>query len=128
MAFKETHPLVARATELQGNATPLPSEEGRCRPTGGLSPFTQAAIKSISEALFSEDSQPIPKARLDWLVAEYSDFLSRAPSSKRVLFTIASAVVSLIAPLLIGSFSSLASLSFPDRVRALRKFETRPIG
>jgi hypothetical protein len=128
MPFKETHPLVASPAELQGKTNPVPSEEGRCHPTGVLSPFTQSAIAAISEALFSEDSGPMPKARLDWLVAEYSDFLSRAPSSKRLLFAIASGVVSFIAPLLIAKFSSFASLSFSDRVRALRRLETRPVG
>ena len=70
----------------------------------------------------------MPKARLDWLVREYADFMSRAPAKGRFLFSMATVVISFFAPVLIGKLPPFSKLSFSDRIRALRKLESRPIG
>jgi len=128
MAFNETHPLIARKEELDPTQNRRSSLEGECPKNGDLSEFHVRSIRAISEAIFSEDEEPINAARLDWLIHEYQDFMSRAPSKQRLLFTLATLVVAFCGPLFILRFQSFSSLSLTLRIRALRRLETRPAG
>ena len=128
MAFNETHPLIAREEELDTTKHRPSSLQGECPKNGDLSEFHLRSIRAISEAIFSEDEVPVDSARLDWLIHEYQDFMSRAPSKQRLLFTLATMGLAVIGPLFVFRLQSYASLSLALRIQALRKLETRPAG
>ena len=128
MRFNETHPLIAAPQEVENPAQELSSAEGNCPRNGQLSEFHLRSIRAISEAIFSEDSEAMDQARLDWLVYQYDDFMSRAPAKQRLLFSLATTILSILSPLFILRPVGFSSLTHQDKIRALRKFESRPVG
>lgn len=121
------HPLVATRALLEGRARAYPSDVGARRPTGEANSRALDRLMLIAEALFSRDASPPPAARIAWLRGEMGDFLSRAAPLGRLLFVMGSLVVSLWAPVLVGSLPPLSRLSFARRVQALTKFESRRV-
>ena len=121
------HPLVATSALLQGRARPYPSDAGVRQPTGEANARALDRLMLIAEALFSRDGTPPPPERIAWLRGEMGDFLSRASPIGRMLFVMGSLVVSLWAPVLVGSLPPLSRLSFTRRVEALTRFESRRV-
>lgn len=89
----------------------------------GATPRMLASIEALAEALFSTEAGPPPRARLEWLSREMDDFLARAGARSRFVFRMSLFVVSAIAPLLVGRFSTLRALPIADRTAALEKME-----
>ena len=72
-----THPLIATTEELDSKEISNVSLQGECPKNETISEFHERQVRYISEAFFSADSAPMENERLDWLVREYSDFMSR---------------------------------------------------
>jgi len=128
MSLEPIHPLIASTEQVLEHETNILNPEGECVVNGHLSAATKTATAKIAEALFSSDEQAMPAARLSWLVREYSDFMSRAPAKGRLLFTLATMVVSVLSPLLINKLPPFSRLSFDDRILALRALEASRFG
>jgi len=128
MKTSNTHSLVATSNELAAEKIISVSLQGECRPNKVISNFHARQIKCISETFFSADTTPVDSQRLEWLVREYCDFMSRAPKKQRFLFRTAITVIAFLAPLFIWKIGPFSTLNFRDRVRALRVFEHRKIG
>lgn len=62
---------------------------------------------------------------MDWLALELEDFLARSGAQTRLVFRLSLFAVSVLAPLSIGRFRSLASLPVAERARALGSLEDR---
>ena len=92
----------------------------------GLPPGALARARAIAEALFSREQGPPPKARLDWMQRDLSDFFGHTSLRSRLLFRACVFAVSALAPLLIWRWPGLVRLSLEDRIRALRAAEARP--
>lgn len=80
-------------------------------------------LRAFAEALFSDGQNAPPEGRMDWLMAQMADFLSRAGPMARFVFSLSLGVVTLFAPLLIIRFPTLSRLDVPTRVRALTRME-----
>ena len=128
METSNTHSLVATDKELAAEKIVSVSLQGECPPNEIISDFHARQIRYISEAFFSEDTSPMDSKRLEWLVREYCDFMSRAPTKQRFLFRTAVTVIAFLSPLFIWKIGPFSTLNFNDRIRALRRFEQRKIG
>lgn len=84
-----------------------------------------ARARSVAEAVFLRADGPAPADRMDWLALELEDFLARSGAQTRVVFRLSLFLVSVLAPLSIGRFRSLASLPLAERARALGRLEDR---
>lgn len=121
------HPLVATRALLEGRARPYPSDAGTRAVSGRVSAATLDRLQAIAEALFSKDGTPVPAARIAWLRAELDDFLGRATPLVRLVFTLGSLVVALVAPLLAGALPPLGRLPLERRIEALEALERRKL-
>jgi hypothetical protein len=90
---------------------------------GVLPPALLARLRSIAEAIFFGPRGAPPPARLDWLVAEAADFLTRAGARSRLVIRLSVFMVWVLAPLRIGRLRPLSRLPLPERVRALDHLE-----
>jgi len=120
----EHHPLVTSRALLTGKVRPLPSTAGTCAATGSLGSGPLDTLMSVAEALFSTYDGAPPPERIAWLRGELSDFMSRSTRTGRALFTLAAIVISIVAPLRVGSLPPFRRMSLKQRVHALQKFET----
>ncbi|MEE2900687.1 MAG: hypothetical protein VYC39_00060 [Myxococcota bacterium] len=128
MKTSNTHSLVATSNELASEKIVSVSLQGECLPNETVSNFHARQIHYISEAFFSADTSPMDSKQLEWLVREYCDFMSRAPTKQRFLFRTAVTVIAFLSPLFIWKLGPFSTLSFNQRIRALRQFEQRKIG
>lgn len=84
-----------------------------------------AAARAVAEAVFLRTDGPAPSERMDWLALELEDFLARSGAQTLLVFRLSLFVVSVLSPLSIGRFRSLASLPVTERARALGRLESR---
>ena len=126
ISSNNAHPFLVRSDKLNEEGTSIASKDKM--QDGNVLVNTEDRTKYGHKRKFSEDEKPMPKERLDWLVFEFNDFMNRAPAKGRFLFALAIIVVSILAPLLILKLPPFTRLTFHDRIRALRKLETRPAG
>jgi hypothetical protein len=100
---------------------PLRNPDGS-RIVGGA---TIRAVVGIAEALFSRNGAPPAAERLSWIEREMEDFLARAGSRSRLMFTFMVWLTTTLAPLLSGRFVLLYDLPLAERVRAIARLERR---
>jgi hypothetical protein len=117
------HPLVATRALLEGRVGRLPGPAAERAPGGRLPRFALNAMLYVAEALFSVRGEAPPPERMRWLGAELDDFMARASGAGRFQFAVASALVSVIAPLLVGRLPGLGGLPIARRVHALERLE-----
>jgi hypothetical protein len=94
----------------------------------GLGPWSTRAVRAVIEAIFAREGKdgdvtPPPEERVAWVAGEIDDFLARASARTYAIVLLSLIVVSVVAPLFVRRFGSLAKLSPRDRVEALERFE-----
>lgn len=98
----------------------------------GLSPWAERSLRALTEAIFARRSKgddelvPPPAERIEWVCREIDDFLARVSTRSRLLVLLSIFAVSVLAPVLMRRFGSLASLSTVDRIHALERLERSP--
>jgi len=90
--------------------------------------FPLSDVRCVAEAMFADEGGPPPADRLDWLCADFEDFLERAGPRPRLILSGALFVASWVAPLAIGRRPPLGRLSLADRCRALDRTEATKAG
>lgn len=78
----------------------------------------------MAECLYVSESGPPPPARLKWLGRELDDFLERIGPDARTSYLAGLFILSLLAPLLSGSFTPLRNMPLERRAKALDRFES----
>jgi hypothetical protein len=93
----------------------------------GLSPSQRRDAIALAEALWSPDAMSAPPAdRLAYFADDLSDFIGCVGTRARLLFSACLAAITFVAPLAIGRFARLGSLSIGDRVAAIVALERTP--
>ena len=92
-----------------------------------LYPRIAEKIRTIAEALFSDEDGPPPVDRINWLVAAMDEFMEHAGPGRRG-FQLAVKAVHVLAPLVARRPRSLAKMSVAERVSALSQLETSALG
>lgn len=90
--------------------------------------FPYSAVRPVAEAMFASEDGPPPADRLDWLCADFEDFLEQAGPRPQLILGGALAVATWVAPLSIGRRPPLGRLSIADRCRALHRTEETKAG
>lgn len=104
-----------------------PSPARRGPPREGLSARRRADARALAEALWSRDGVSAPPTeRLAYFEADLSDFAFHLNTRARLLLLACLASVTVVAPLLIGRFARLGTLSIGDRIRAIHALERTP--
>lgn len=80
-------------------------------------------LRSVAEAIFSTDDGPPPRDRMDWLLGDAEDFLSRVGSQTRWVMRLSLLAISVVAPLLVVRLPPFRSLALRERARALTRLE-----
>jgi len=80
-------------------------------------------LRAVAEAVFADEKGPPAPARLDWVMAELEDFLTRAGGRAALVLRAALLAVTVLAPLLVWSLPPLSRLPVARRVRALQRME-----
>ena len=124
----DAHPLVATWPLLAGNVAPLPGAVGQ-KPAGRRpGRRTMRTVRAVGEALFSDGKVAPAAGPLDWACDEYGDLMSRATAKGRLIFLLATVVVSVFAPIGVRRLPGLHRLDLATRVRALSRFEEGRLG
>ena len=89
----------------------------------GLGRGALKTTRALAEALFATRDGAPPAERIGWLSEELDDFFARVGTKSRWLFLLSLFTVSVVAPLLVGRLSPLASLPLDVRTRALERME-----
>jgi hypothetical protein len=92
-----------------------------------VSAATLARARAFAEALFDGET-PADRARIDWLIDEFHDFLGRAGGNARLILGACLLACDLLAPLFIGRMPTLSDLEPDARARALDRVERTPFG
>jgi hypothetical protein len=92
----------------------------------GLPARSLRAARTLAEAIFTCDDGPPPAERLDWLIDDLADFFGHVTLRARLLFRACLATVFWLAPIAIGRFAPLSSLTIEERIRALEALERTP--
>ena len=93
---------------------------------GRMTPWT-TGLKPFAEALFATCEGPAPSQRIDWLCADFEDFVELAGPRSKVILGGALALATL-APIAIGRRPPLARLDLDARCRALEALEESAAG
>lgn len=93
-----------------------------------LSASMRATTRAIAEAFYATAAGPPPDDRLDWLVDEMDDLVTRSGRRARFFIGLLLFAVSVLAPLFVRKLPPLRSLSRADRARALGAMERSPFG
>lgn len=106
----------------------LPTYEKPRERDVGLGPWAQRALRAFAEVVFARRSAdgeivPPPAERITWVCTEVDDFLARVTTRSRALVLLSLFAVSVIAPLFVRRFGTLAGLTVTDRIHALERFE-----
>lgn len=86
-------------------------------------PGMMTSLRAVAETIFAGHDAPPPKARIDWLLAEFEDYLDRAGSRPILIMRLALFAVTWLAPLFIGALPTLGRLPHARRVMALTRME-----
>nr|MDQ3031416.1 hypothetical protein [Myxococcota bacterium] len=90
-------------------------------------PRKRADARALAEALWSRDGTSGPPAeRLSHFEADLSDFVGHLNLRARLLFLSCLGTVTWIAPLVLGRFARLSSLSIAHRIDAIHALERTP--
>jgi len=93
----------------------------------GLSEARKRDAIALAETLWSRDGASAPPLdRLRPFADDLSDFVGHLNTRARLLFITCLAVITWIAPLVIGRMPRLARLDVADRVRAIHALEQTP--
>jgi len=84
-------------------------------------------IRTIAEALFSDENGPPPADRIEWLLAAMDEFMEHAGPGRRG-FQLAVKAVHVLAPIVARRPRSLAKMSIAERVSALSLLEASAVG
>ncbi len=125
MAAPDNHPSLAKRDsdgEIEW-VTPL----RRVGDQAYVGPWMMRNVRAIIEAVFSDVEGPPPSDRLDWLCNDFEDFLARVPSA-RLTYRVGVIAICIVGPLVARRLSSFRSLPVEDRVTALQKLESSPLG
>jgi hypothetical protein len=79
--------------------------------------------RHVAEALFATEGGSPEAARIDRLMADFADFLGRAPGRGRLVMGFALFFLTWLAPLFIRRLGPLGALSLDERARALARVE-----
>ncbi len=90
--------------------------------------ISQGALRAFAEALFSREDGPPPEGRLDWLCADFEDFLTQAGVRAQTIINGSLMAVTWMAPLTIKRLPPLGRLTLADRCQALEAMEETPLG
>lgn len=94
----------------------------------GLSASGRANARALAETLWSRDGTTAPaEDRLSFFTDDLSDFVGHLNTRARLLFLSCLATVTFLAPLLLGRFARLRSLSIEERIRAIHALERTPL-
>lgn len=100
----------------------------RARETDAVPAGFEARVAPIAEALFAtEAGAPDPK-RIDWVCADFADFVSRAQGRGRLVMMLSVWFLTWIAPLVVRRLGPLGALPIEKRVEALERVESSSIG
>jgi len=91
--------------------------------SGRVSERMLRTLRSVAEAIFSTDDGPPPADRMDWLLADAEDFLSRVGSQTRWVMRLSLLAISVVAPLLVLRMPPFRALALRERARALTRLE-----
>ncbi len=86
-------------------------------------PQVMSSLRAVAETIFAGYDAPPPKARIDWLLAEFDDYLTRAGPRALLILRLALFAVTWLAPLFVGALPTLGRLPLDKRVRALTRME-----
>jgi hypothetical protein len=84
--------------------------------------------RAVAEAMFHREQGAPPRDRLDWLCADFEDFVERAGPRAELLMRGALMVAMWVAPLSIGKRPPLSRLDVAERCRALEAVEHTKMG
>jgi hypothetical protein len=90
--------------------------------------LSQGALRSVAEALFCREEGPPPADRLDWLCADFDDFISQAGVRAQTIINASLMAVTWVAPLTIRQAPPLGRLSLAQRCHALEAMEETDLG
>lgn len=85
-------------------------------------------LRALAEAMFATPTGPPPRNRIEWLCADFEDFVEQAGPRSELIFDGALFVATWLAPAAIRSRPPLARLSLAERARALHTIEGTPAG
>jgi hypothetical protein len=102
---------------------PHPLDDVRARPVAPAPESALRRARAVAQVLFASPSGPPDAERMDWLMADFANFLMTAPGRARWILQLSLFAVSVVAPLLIFRLAPLGLLSVPSRIRALERFE-----
>lgn len=109
-------------------AHPVKGDAVHERPAHPVHEPTLARARVFAEALFSTESGPPDRARLDWLIEDLRDFLSRAGGNARLVLWACLLACNWLAPLFIRRMPTLADLTPDERALALDRVERTSFG
>lgn len=93
-----------------------------------LSDSARRDAMAFGEALFARTLDQAPPAdRMSWFIGDLDDFVAHLNLRARMLFRLCLFVVTWIAPIVLGRFSRLGSLTLSDRIEALEALERTPL-
>lgn len=95
-------------------------------PLSGKHTKALVAARAFCEALYANEDGPPPRDRMDWLMGELDDLLTRAGWRSAGFYKFGLTLVSYLAPLFIFKLRPLWKLPLEERLRALRKMEATP--
>jgi hypothetical protein len=98
----------------------------RVQPTM-LSTSSTHRIRALAEAVFSNEGVIPSTHRLNWLMDEINDFLTKAGALSRTSYLAALYALTSSAPLFVASVKPFHKLSLAKRVTALQRVENSPI-
>jgi hypothetical protein len=100
----------------------------RAREADAVPAAFESRVAAIAEALFAtEAGAPDPK-RIDWVCADFADFVSRAQGRGRLIMLLSVWFLTWIAPLVVWRLGPLGSLSMELREKALERVEGSALG
>lgn len=85
-------------------------------------------VRALAEAIFATHHGPPPPNRIEWVCADFEDFVEQAGPRPELIFDGALLLATWVAPTTIGQRPPLARLSLEDRARALDTLERTPAG
>ncbi|MEQ9318130.1 MAG: hypothetical protein RIF41_03185 [Polyangiaceae bacterium] len=85
-------------------------------------------VRALAEAMFATHEGPPPPTRIEWVCADFEDFVEQAGPRSELIFDGALFVATWLAPPTIGKPPPLARLSLEERARALDTIERTPAG